>query len=507
MTGVVLTTSNRAEAAGPVTIWGDSVPSRVALDDDKQAVTLGTRFTVATNGNASGIRFYKVSGVTGTHTGTLHSSDGRVLATVRFQNETASGWQKADFAAPVALKAGQTYVVSYRVPAGGRYAATTNHSAKSTTTALSVGASTSGVYTYTSSTRVPTLTWQSSQYWVDITFTPGTTVTAPLPSATPSASPTRTATPTPTPTPTRTATPTPTPTPTRTATPTPTPTPTRTATPTPTPTTPPATTTPGAFPTRESAGLPAGWTPKQTVTGDYWVRQAGAVVEDLRITNGTIYVDAPNVTLRRIDAVGSRVSNGHGASCVSGLTVQDSDFTKNGTSRSSDQPVIGHGGYTARNVMIDGVPEGLRVGGSDINCGPVAVYDSYVRVVSPDICDDWHGDALQGYGGSHVTIRNSTMLMAVERNCWGTAPFFYPHSQGNTSVDIDGLLVGGGGYPFRNGMPGPIKNLNVVNNSWVYGPVDVRCSVVQGWQANVVTVNAQGVVTPVRPIACTGQGN
>lgn len=254
--------------------------------------------------------------------------------------------------------------------------------------------------------------------------------------------------------------------------------------------------------------MPANWQPKQQVTGDYYVRQAGAVIEDLRITDGAIVILAPDVTLRRIDAVGSRVLNGQGSTCYSNLVVEDSDFTANGATSDQDQPVIQFGGYTARNVMIDGVPEGLRVGGSDIGCGPVNVLDSYVRVVSPDRCSDWHGDGIQGYGGNSLTVRNTTLVMSVERECYGTAPFFYPKNQGNTSVDIDGLLVSGGGYPFRSGMPGPVKNLNVVDGSWSFGPVDVNCSAVSDWSARVVRLDAAGQPsTVVRSIGCAGEGN
>ena len=130
-----------------------------------------------------------------------------------------------------------------------------------------------------------------------------------------------------------------------------------------------------------------------------------------------------------------------------------------------------------------------------------------MRVVSPDSCSDWHGDGLQGYGGDKVIVRNSTFVMSVVGDCYGTAPFFYPKNQGNTSVDIDGMLVSGGGYPFRNGMPGTVKNLNVVDGSWVYGPVDVNCSALSAWQAQTVKLASDGSTTPVRSISCTGQGN
>ena len=468
--GIAVAASTAASAAVPSTIWGDSAPAGVHLDGDRASAELGTKFTPSKNGYATGVRFYKVKGVTGSHTGTLWSSTGQRLATVKFTNESRSGWQSASFAKPVSLTAGKSYTVSYRVNGGGLYATTIGFTGSSKNAALKVSRSNSGVYTYAKAGSYPRDVWRSSQYWADVTFvsSPGLGGTPPKPTPTP----TPTKTPTPTPTPTKTATPTPTPTPTKTASPTPTPTPTKTATPTPAPTTPPSSGSgSGTFPTRDSAGLPAGWQPKQSITGDYVVKTAGAVVSDLKITNGTIVIQAPNVTLQRIQFVGSKVLNGQGSTCYANLLVQDSDFTANGTTTDKDDPVIQFGSYTARNLMIDGVPEGLRVGGSDINCGPVAVYDSYIRVKSPTNCGDWHGDGIQGYGGEKVTVRNTTIVMQVVNGCYGTAPFFYPKNQGNTSVDIDGLMVSGGGYPFRNGMPGPVKNLKVVDGSWVYGPV------------------------------------
>jgi hypothetical protein len=271
----------------------------------------------------------------------------------------------------------------------------------------------------------------------------------------------------------------------------------------------PAASPSGGFPTRSSAGLPAGWVPVTRVTGDYHVRTAGAVVQDLQITNGTLYVEAPNVTLNRIQGIGAYVDNGPGSTCFNGLLVENSTFTPNGVTRDTDDPVIQYGGYTAKNIVIDGAPEGLRVGGSSMGCGPVTVQDSFIRVASPTVCTDWHGDGIQGYGGNTVTVRNTTILMAISNGCGGTAPFFYPKNQGNTSVDIDGLLLGGdAGYPFRDGMPGTVKNLNVIAGSWDYAPVDVNCSAISNWQAQTVTLNPAGQPIPTgTTIPCTGTGN
>ncbi|MER6941018.1 hypothetical protein ABTX24_28955 [Nocardioides sp. NPDC127514] len=256
------------------------------------------------------------------------------------------------------------------------------------------------------------------------------------------------------------------------------------------------------FPTRESAGLPAGWKPKRTASGDFWIRHRGAVVEDLRITNGVIYVTAPGVTLRRVEAIASVVVNDYNDQCNTGLRIEDSDFIRSSAPTTEEAwPAVSAGGYTVDNVVIDGVPEGLRASNKE-RCGGIGIQDSFIRVTSPDVCSDWHGDGLQGYGGGKVKVRRTVMILDVKNECHGTAPFFNPEGQGNESVDIDGLVVAGGGYPFRNGMPGPVNNLYVVDQSWVYSPLDVDCSVVTEWSAAVVTMDSAGQPRPIRDLPC-----
>ncbi len=280
--------------------------------------------------------------------------------------------------------------------------------------------------------------------------------------------------------------------------------------PTPTPTPTPETTEPATtaappvkgFPTRDSAGLPSGWKPKRTVTGDFWVQHRGAVEEDLRITNGVIYVTAPGVTLRRIEAIASVVVNDYNDRCSAGLLIEDSDFVRSSAPTTEEAwPAVSAGGYTVRNVVIDGVPEGLRASNKE-RCGGIGIKDSFIRVTSPDVCSDWHGDGLQGYGGGTIKVRRTVMILDVENNCHGTAPFFNPAEQGNDAVDIDGLVVAGGGYPFRNGTPGSVRNLYVVDQSWVYNPLDVDCSLVTEWSAAVVTMDSAGQPVPLRELPC-----
>ena len=87
-------------------------------------------------------------------------------------------------------------------------------------------------------------------------------------------------------------------------------------------------------------------------------------------------------------------------------------------------------------------------------------------------------------------------------------PILYPKDQGNASVDIDGLLVDGGGYAFRLGTSGTVKGLAIVDKSWGYGPINVKCSALSAWQADIVTVSADGVTTAVQEQRCnTEDGN
>lgn len=256
------------------------------------------------------------------------------------------------------------------------------------------------------------------------------------------------------------------------------------------------------FPTKRTAGVPRGWQPQRSVRGTVTVDRPGAVVENLRITDGDLVINAPDVTVRRVEILGGVIDNFAGRTCQTGLRVRASTIRRApGQVTGSDEPAIGVGGYTARKVEILGLSEGFRVGGKDA-CGAVKIVGSYVRIDSPDVCEDWHGDALQGYDGGALTLRNSVLVLREDDGCGGTAPFFYPSDQGNTSVDIDGLVVEGGGYPFRLGQPGTVANLHIVQGSWSYGPIEVECAALSLWDADIVRMVA-GQPVPVRKQRCT----
>ncbi len=161
----------------PVTAQSLFFPSdtpATANSGDTNAAELGVKFQASTNGSIAGIRFYKGSLNTGTHVGDLWSASGSLLATATFTNETASGWQEADFSSPVAITAGTTYVASYHANTGN-YSADGNYFANAHTNgALTAPSSASsggnGVYAYGSSSLFPNSTYNAANYWVDVVF-------------------------------------------------------------------------------------------------------------------------------------------------------------------------------------------------------------------------------------------------------------------------------------------------------------------------------------------------
>jgi hypothetical protein len=133
---------------------------------------LGMRFKSSAAGQITAIRFYKSPSETGTHTGKIYSATGTVLAKVTFSGETASGWQTQKLAAPISITSGTEYVVSVNT-GNTYYVATTSGLATAVTNgSLSSIVGSNGVYGPVGSK--PASSYQNSNYFRDIVFTPQT---------------------------------------------------------------------------------------------------------------------------------------------------------------------------------------------------------------------------------------------------------------------------------------------------------------------------------------------
>ena len=105
----------------PCGLFGNNYTPAATSANDSASYELGMKFQSTVAGWVAGVRFYKGAGNGGTHTGSLWTSSGTLLATGTFTNESASGWQTMTFTNPVQISANTTYVVSYFDP-NGHYA-------------------------------------------------------------------------------------------------------------------------------------------------------------------------------------------------------------------------------------------------------------------------------------------------------------------------------------------------------------------------------------------------
>ena len=154
------------------TIFTSQIPALVnQTDGSGDNYEAGTVFTSDIAGQITTIRFYKGTSESGTQTGKIWSSTGVLLASVVFTNETASGWQQQNLAAPLSIAANTQYTVS--VNTGNAYYVTTVSGLASQIVSgdLSTVVGNNGVYG--TSGQFPTSSWENSSYFRDVVFVPG----------------------------------------------------------------------------------------------------------------------------------------------------------------------------------------------------------------------------------------------------------------------------------------------------------------------------------------------
>lgn len=453
-------------------IWSDSTTPKSAAAADTKAVELGVQFTATKSGTVQAIRYYKFQAATGSNNGTLWSSTGQVLGKATFSSTTGTGWKTATFSKPVSIQAGTVYVASYTAPTG-RYAADANSlgaSARVTNQDLTAVA---GVYDY--GLGLPTKTWQSTNYYADVLFTPSTTQAAATSASTRTSAPTSTRTTTPTSTSPRTTAPTTTRATTSAST--------STTTPRSTTATTPANGTTGCaskpsscgYPDATNTGVPSGKTlisvPGQATSGTGWhydsrgwiaVDGDGAVLDGIS-TTASIDVTASNVTIKNSRIVVSGETWGIALRHAKNVTIQSSEIA-GPAQLGSKRLMVG-----IKDIYSDST--GLRILGNDIwntgtgvqvDCG--LIQDNFIHDLGYTSGDHVNGTTSNG-GSTQLVIRHNTV--------------FNPHSQtdaislfqdfsAQSNRIIDNNLMAGGGYTLYAGAnPGKestATNISVTNN-------------------------------------------
>lgn len=177
ISGTPFNTNVTAPASTTTSIWSNSTVGGEPGVQDNDAVELGVKFRSSVPGTISGIRFYKrIQQPNGaTYTGRLWTAGGTLLATCTFGNVTNSGWQQANFSAPVAITANTTYIASYHTPNGQyaftEYGFTSSAVTNAPLTALQSGTDgPNGVYKYGGGGVFPNESYHDANYWVDVVF-------------------------------------------------------------------------------------------------------------------------------------------------------------------------------------------------------------------------------------------------------------------------------------------------------------------------------------------------
>jgi hypothetical protein len=248
-------------------------------------------------------------------------------------------------------------------------------------------------------------------------------------------------------------------------------------------------------------GIP-GWTPAITIEDDTLICSTeGAVVEDVRVINGGIRVDAPNVTIRRCEIINGSFFNDYGAVIGNGVLYEDC------TTR-ADPPgaLLGlntpwsTAGYTCNRCAILLNGEGWHTGNSGTPLADpdhpdgytVRLYNCYAEIISQEGCgivSDYHGDVLQAYdgggGGVPLVIRNCTLRAdpVPIPDCHASAHLGMGVTQAGPA-DIDGVFMhGASAVPLHADCGGKFRNIYITEDC-----VDIFAVAIDVYYWSITTV-------------------
>jgi hypothetical protein len=161
-------------SAQQISIFGNAVPNNPI--GSKNAVMLGIKFWSSQSGTISAIRFYRAVTNSSGYVVELYTAGGTVLASTRLSQDTCSVpcWEVANFNGPIPISANTTYVAAYYSSVGygasDAYALSNGVASGSLTAPASSAVGGNGVYQHKNA--FPTSSYQASNYFVDVLFTP-----------------------------------------------------------------------------------------------------------------------------------------------------------------------------------------------------------------------------------------------------------------------------------------------------------------------------------------------
>lgn len=396
-----------------ITLVGTSIwingDTPLVFDNDATAIEVGVKFRPLVDGLVTGVKFYKGTLNTGTHVGNLWASGGSNLATATFSGESASGWQQVTFSTPVSVTAGTTYVASYFAP-NGRTSFTNAYFATKGITSQYLRALASGVDGNNGVFRVgagfPSSSFNNTNYWVDVTFTPNPAASGPAAKALDNSK------------------------------------------------------VYTGFPGSNNTGVPVG---KRLPVRDRAIdaRQPGATIENIEVYGDSINVFSNNTTIKNVRVTspvtllwGIRQDTG-----VTGLTVQDSEVYGDGVNKIQYGIIDAGSDMTVERVNIHTISNGIQANQD------LVINDSFVHDLLEFSGD--HNDSFISTGGDNMTLTHNTFHNPIAQT--SALGLFCDFSPITNVTATNNLLMGGGYAVYGGGQPAnpncdDSENIKFTNN-------------------------------------------
>lgn len=232
------------------------------------------------------------------------------------------------------------------------------------------------------------------------------------------------------------------------------------------------------WPDAANTGLPAG-TALQVQAGDLHITQAGALIADRHVT-GSVYVEAPNVTLRRV-----LVTPPQGAFVIAGVWQLSS-----GSGLRIEDSEVSTGGNAQFGIRQEAA--GLHVQRSEIRGTDSAVAVTSDTTIVDSYLPNWNTSVQTSGNTARLTVRHNTISTVSVTDEDGPV----------TDVTIENNQLGngesGGVMIFAPSRPGS-RDIRVTNNQFPRNSIPSS-----GWNAqapgNVWTGNVwSGTSEPVNP--------
>lgn len=213
-----------------------------------------------------------------------------------------------------------------------------------------------------------------------------------------------------------------------------------------------ATTT--AWPDATNTGVSAGVT-LTPYYGDLVINTAGAVISGLDI-HGSVFINAPNVTLENCKVTTDAFYAVRVAAGVTGAVVQHNEINGVGSGNDGDYGIMGQGKFIANNIY--NVENGIGVDG-----GNTLIESNYIHDMIASGSPHYDGISIDGKN-SNITITHNTVINDhTQTSAIMIDNYFGPVS----NVIVDNNVLYGGGYNIYSSAQfngGSVTGVSVTNN-------------------------------------------